>query len=446
MKIVLCSVPYSNPLSVKGETLMILNPIALGYLAAALKSNKATENDEVVILEKESLLHTLKTLAKDIAREQPDVLGISTYIWNYQRVLTLCALVKEDNPDILIVLGGPQITYTAETTLRENPSVDIAVRGEGEVTFCELIEKLKTGSPLKSVKGISFRQNGRIVHTPERPPLQHLDTVPSPYLGGFMDLTLSERLDMFTARGCPYKCAYCVWHRFHKKIGYHSMERVLEELQFAYNRGIKRVTFWDSVFDSPKRAQILCDYITKEGLDFHMLLYQNPWTINPEQLDMLKKTGNFVVVIGVQSMHAEALRVSNRPSNTDQIRKALEYLKESGLPSVVDVILGLPGETLETYKKGIDYITEQGFALSTNVLHLLPGSELFEQAHQYKIQCQPDPPYLVYGTYTMSTQDIIKGFKYSFYAENRERYRRIILGKEKPKKQLRRMCDPLFGR
>jgi radical SAM superfamily enzyme YgiQ (UPF0313 family) len=177
-----------------------------------------------------------------------------------------------------------------------------------------------------------------------------------------------------------------------------------------------------------------------------MLLYQNPWTINPEQLDMLKKTGNFVVVIGVQSMHAEALRVSNRPSNTDQIRKALQYLKESGLPSVVDVILGLPGETLETYKKGIDYITEQGFALSTNVLHLLPGSELFEQATQYKIQCQSDPPYLVYGTYTMSTQDIIKGFKYSFYAENRERYRRIILGKEKPKKQLRKMCDPLFGR
>jgi radical SAM superfamily enzyme YgiQ (UPF0313 family) len=446
MKIVLSSVPYSNPLSVKGETLMILNPIALGYLAAAVKSNKATENDDIVILEKESLLHTLKTLAKDIVREQPDVLGISTYIWNYQRVLALCELVKEENPDILIVLGGPQITYTAETTLQENLSVDIAVRGEGEVTFCELLETLKTGSSLNSVRGISFRQNGQVVHTPERLPLQDLDGVPSPYLSGFIDLTLSERLDMFTARGCPYKCAYCVWHRFHKKIAYHSMERVLEELHFAYTRGIKRVTFWDSVFDSPKRARILCDYIAKEGFDFHMLLYQNPWTINPEQLNMLEKTGNFVVVIGVQSLHAEALRISNRPSDVDQIKKALQYLRESGLPSVVDIILGLPGETLETYKKGIDYITSQGFALSTNVLHLLPGSELFEHAQTYSIRCQPYPPYLVYGTCTMSSQDIVKGFKYSFYVENREKYRRIILGKEKPRKHLRRECDPLFGR
>lgn len=445
MKIVLSSVPYSNPLAVRGETVIVLNPIALGYIAAALKVNKATEDDEVVILEKESLLHNLKTLKEDIIREQPDVLGVSVYIWNYYRAIKLCEMVKEDNPDITIVLGGPQVTYTAGSVLKENPSVDIVVRGEGEVTFCELIEALKKNLSLRPIKGISFRHNNQIIHNPPRPQIQDLDSIPSPYLEGIMDLSLSERLDLFTARGCFYRCAYCIWHQFRKGIGLHSMERVVDELKFVYDRGVKRVIFWDSVFDSPQRAKILCEYISKEGLDSHMLIFQNPWTVTPEQLTMLSRTGAFVICIGVQSMNAESLRMVNRPHNTEQTKKALDYLKESEIPSVVDIILGLPGETLETYKAGVDYIASKGFVISPNILQLLPGSALFKKAVACGLRYQTDPPYMVYATPTMSTEDIVKGFKYTFYAESREIRRRITSSEENPIRLPWREGDSLFG-
>lgn len=200
MKVILCPVPLSNPLAIMGEPRKVCNALALGYLAAALKANKETENDEVVILDREALLHNLKTLTKDIIRHHPDVLGISVYIWNYQRVLHLCKMVKTENPGIIIVLGGPQVTFTADTVL-QNKCVDIIVRGEGEVTFCELIKALKTNASLHTVCGISFKYNNTIVTTPDRQPIQPLDTLPSPYLSGDLDLSLSERLQR--VKSCP---------------------------------------------------------------------------------------------------------------------------------------------------------------------------------------------------------------------------------------------------
>jgi len=143
MKIVLCPVSLSNPLSITSGSPKVVNALALGYLASALKANKNTQNDDVIILEREAALYTLKTLKKEILRREPDVLGISVYLWNYQRAIKLCEMIKQDNPAIVTVLGGPQVTYSAEEVLKENPSVDIIVRGEGEITFCALIEALK---------------------------------------------------------------------------------------------------------------------------------------------------------------------------------------------------------------------------------------------------------------------------------------------------------------
>lgn len=446
MKIVLCPVPLTNPLAVMGEPPRVYNALALGCLASAVKAAKATQNEEVILLDKEALVHNLKTLKKDILRETPDILGISVYIWNHQRVMELCAMVKKENPSIVIVLGGPQVTYNSEEILKENPSVDIIVRGEGEITFCELIETLKKKSSLRSILGITFRHNKKIIQNPDRPPLSNLDEVPSPYLTGILDLSISEQLELETSRGCPYRCAYCIWHRVHKNPSYNTMERVTEQLKFAYDKGIKKVVFWDSVFDLPERRKALCEYISREGIDTHITVFLNPWSINPAYLDQLKKSGNFFIDIGVQSMNPETLQLINRPAHVGRTKKALIQLKNAELEAVCDVILGLPADTFKSVTAEMDLISSLGFGISINVLNLLPGSQLYETAKENGLSHLKDPPYMVYETSTMSKEELAQAFRYGHFVQQREAIRRLIQGKRPDiKVSPHRGLDSLLG-
>ena len=446
MKIVLCPVPLSNPLSVTSGSPKVVHALALGYLASALKANEATQNEDVVLLERESVMHTLATLKKDILCENPDVLGISVYLWNYQRVMKLCTRVKEENPHITIVLGGPQVTYTAEDVLHRNPAVDIVVRGEGEITFCKLIEALKMGTSLESVQGITFRHNTAIVHTPDRPPNCNLDTIPSPYLTGILDLSISEKLDLETSRGCSNRCAYCVWHRVHKKINYHSVQRVFEELKFAHDKGVKEVSFYDSVFDRPERGRALCSLIEEEGLDLRINIFLNIWTITEEYLNILKKSGTFSLDVGVQSMNPETLRLINRSQNVEVTRKALGLLEASELETICDIIFGLPADTVQSVKTEIDSIASHRLTLQTNFLQLLPGSVLYLKADQLGLIHMPEPPYMVYQTPSMSREELIDVFRYSHFVRQKENMRRALeSGKIDRGVRLQWRFDSLFG-
>ena len=441
----MCPVSLSNPLSITSGSPKVVNALALGYLVSALKANKNTQNEDVIILEREAALYTLKTLKKEILRRGPDVLGISVYLWNYQRAIKLCEMIKKDSPAIVTVLGGPQVTYSAENVLKENPSVDIIVRGEGEITFCALIEALKKDMPLQSVKGITFRHNNTIVQT-NRPPNCNLDAIPSPYLTKTLDLLISEKLDLETSRGCINRCAYCVWHRVYAKINYHSMERVFEELKFAHDTGVKEVSFFDSVFDSPERAEALCTFIQKEGIDLRINIFLNVWSAKPEYLHMLEKSGIFSLDVGIQSMNPETLQLINRPSQVAVTEKALAHLKASGVETVCDIIFGLPADTLKSVKRAIDTIALHRLVLQTNFLQLLPGSALYETAHHYGLVHMPEPPHMVYQTPTMSKKELIDVFQYGHFVRNRENMRRAIeSGKVDKGIRLQWRFDSLFG-
>ena len=239
-------------------------------------------------------------------------------------------------------------------------------------------------------------------------------------------LSLSELLEIETARGCPYRCAYCVWHRVHKKVGMHSMEHVYEQLKFAYDTGVKKVVFWDSVFDSPKRGRALCEYISREGLDLCTTIFLNPWSINSDYVKLLEKTGTFIIDIGIQSMNPETLRLINRPTTVDRTRKALTLLKPCDSKVVCDVILGLPAETSKTLTAEMDTISSLGFGMSINVLQLLPGSALYETAQAHGLIHMAEPPYMVYETPTMSKKELAEAFRYGHFTQQRETVRRII--------------------
>lgn len=355
-------------------------------------------------------------------------------------------MVKKDNPHIIIVLGGPQVTYNSEEILRENPSTDIIVRGEGEITFCELIEALKKKSSLHSILGITFRHEGRIIHNPDRPSLSNLDEIPSPYLTGILDLSVSGQLELETSRGCPYRCAYCIWHRVHKYPSYNTMERVTEQLKFAYDKGIKKAVLWDSAFDLPERRKALCEYMSREGIDMYLTVFLNPWSVNPVCLNQLKRGGTFFIDIGIQSMNPETLRLINRPAHVERTKKALTLLKNAEMDVICDVILGLPADTFKSVTAEMDVISSLGFGISVNVLNLLPGSQLYETAKENGIIHLEDPPYLVYETSTMSKEELAQAFRYGYFVQQRGAIQRFIQGKSPYMKiNSRRGFDSLLG-
>ena len=153
--------------------------------------------------------HDVHQVLYYLSKEKPNIVGFSCYCWNMDKVLDLSRLLKQLYPEIKIILGGPEVGPVAHKYIMENPAVDIIVRGEGEVTFQELLRSyLGVDGSLASVKGITYRENDRIVSTEERPLLDDLGDIPSPYLAGILT-PRDEVTYLETFRGCPYRCAFC---------------------------------------------------------------------------------------------------------------------------------------------------------------------------------------------------------------------------------------------
>ncbi|MFQ6075856.1 MAG: B12-binding domain-containing radical SAM protein [Candidatus Bathyarchaeia archaeon] len=184
-----------------------------------------------------------------MASFQPDVVGISGMTTEYPFGFEIAKISKEVQPNVITVMGGPHVTFTATETLDENQDVDIVVRGEGESTFIELLEALDKASSLMEVKGVTFRRNGRTISTEPRQLIENLDHLPYParHLVPLKDYTY---ISMITSRGCPYHCTFCtttlMWGSRYRTRRPNS---VVDEMQYiAENLGFRRITISDDNF------------------------------------------------------------------------------------------------------------------------------------------------------------------------------------------------------
>ena len=388
-------------------------PLASGYLKAMAYKEGLLDKVDIKILDRiNTNLSGDARLVKLIVSNNIDLLCFSLYPWNLLRSLFIAKKVKECLTCVNVIVGGPEVTPDAQRTL-SCPYIDIAVIGEGERTFCYLLKHFLYGkSSLDKIKGISYKMDKKIIINPPADPIQNLDEIPSPYLLGFIDPGEYDSMWLETMRWCPYRCKYCYYHkRSTGKRPSFSVDRIRKELELAKRSGVTKVVFHDSALNLSKNFEEICQVLREidpdKSISFQVELQAE---LIDEQVANLLSEVNVKGEVGLQSINPIALANVGRRNNIPRFLKGVNLLKEKGVDIAVDIMLGLPGDTLETIKatlrflKDNDLISNMTFA----VLSVGPGTDLRKEAASFGIKFQNEPSYRVLETNTLSYNELRK--------------------------------------
>jgi anaerobic magnesium-protoporphyrin IX monomethyl ester cyclase len=335
-------------------------PIGLAYLAAVLEKN----GNELTVFDCPALGIDQENLAAKIDAFDPDVVGITAVTPTIKSAFLAAHNAKEKVPNATVVIGGPHATFMDKQILSEQPDVDVVVRGEGEETIIELLSKLFGSGDLKDVLGISFRKNGQIIRTPDRPFIQNLDDLPRP---AFQYFALKKYqffgktiIPILTSRGCPFQCAYCVSSRMAGKM-FRARDpySVVDEFEWIVNtHGAGAVSFYDDAFTyDKKRAIKICEEIKKRKIGVPWDCQTRVDRISEEVLVKMRDADCQLVSFGAEAGCQKILNAVNKRTTIEQNEKAVKMAKKvGGLSVAVSVIIGYPGETPETLKQTFNFI------------------------------------------------------------------------------------------
>lgn len=375
--------------------------LALGYLKAYAMNDKTIKknaNIEIVDFCKEC--NSPEQVLFYLSGLRPDVIGFACYVWNAGIILDLARLVKQVLPDVKIVLGGPEVGPVAEDIARANPDIDVVVRGEGEATFSELLSAyINENSDLTGIKGIVYRKDGEIESTPDRPLIEDLDTIPSPYLTGAIH-PKDQVAYLETYRGCPYRCAYCFEGKEYRKLRYFSPERTQKELElFMKTPGMMSFSFVDPVFNlnkaKVKELTGLVKSVNERGVTLHTIEIASE-LIDKETVQSFKKAKVVSVETGPQSANEDTLENVKRSFNRDKFAEGVRLCVEGKLKVLCDLMIGLPGDDFFKFIRSIDYVLSlKPGVIIFSTLNVLPGTYLYQNAQKFGIVFDKEPPHLV---------------------------------------------------
>ncbi len=350
-----------------------------------------------------------ETFAQKIIAERPDVVAFSCYIWNILKTLDICRLIK-NNCDCKIVLGGPEAAYRPKEILEKYEFTDFVLSGEGEWSFPFLLDNIN--DDLSIVSGLSYRENGKIFINPEK---EYTDTPPSPFSDEFFR-NLNGRISYIeTARGCPYRCAFCLSGRG-SSLRFFDLQRVKNDIIKLSDSGTQTVKFVDRTFNAnAERANEILLFIKEkygeeisQNVCFHFEIAGD--ILKQSTLEILSSMprGAVQLEIGMQSFNEETLKIINRKTNTkklvENIRKLISF---NNMHIHIDLIAGLTGEDLESFKNSFNI----GYSLKAHMLQmgflkLLHGADMRENKEKYPCTFSEEPPYEVTSTPWLSSDEI----------------------------------------
>lgn len=376
----------------------------------ALQYIKKYSNLKAEILEF-NINQTIESIYGEIVKKEADIIGFSSYIWNIDLIRKLSEDLKKVKPESVIVWGGPEVSFDTVEIMEANPSVDVIIRGEGEETANELFLLLDSGGDLFRVEGISYRQGMEIFVNPDRPLIQNLDEIPSPF--DDMEILEGKLLYYEMSRGCPFKCAFCLSSTI-RGVRYFSKERIKSDLGKIFRLGASTVKLVDRTFNANEKFSMeIMEYIrdhAPEGMCFHMELMAH--LISDEFLGFLKKMpkGLFQFEIGIQSTNPETLREIFRVTDLDKLAHSVRTIRSYGnIHQHVDLIAGLPYEDYKSFRKSFNYAYNLGTEkLQLGFLKLLRGSSLRINADSLGLKYSGYPPYEILSTDWLSPLEMRK--------------------------------------
>lgn len=342
-----------------------------------------------------------------IQQLEPDVIGLSGMTYEAGCMHAVAGEMRRRLPDAVIVCGGPHPSVAAADVLAD-PSVDFVVRGEGEVTFADLLSGLKEGrTDWTGCAGISWRrEDGMIAHEDDRPPPQNLDEMPFPAWDlvdhakyytvprGGVIYAHPEFATMFSSRACPWRCTYC-HNSYGKTFRERSAEHVLAEIELLVTKhGVKELVFMDDIFNfRPARAKAIAQGIIDKGWKL-ALTFPNGFRgdiLDEDLVVLLKKAGMYRCMVAVESAVPRMQKVMKKNLKIDKVQRIVDFIAKQGVMVHGAFMLGFPTETEEEMEATIEWAAKSSFHTAA-FFRVIPfkGTELFSQVEHAGFELPSD--------------------------------------------------------
>lgn len=379
--------------------------LALRYIRGVLRAIPGLE----IELKEYTVNQPADDILSSIFRGGYDCVCFSTYIWNVDMTLRLAANLKKISPEIRILLGGPEVTYSPASLLQQHPAVSGIILGEGEDILRSLFTAGFDTPGWQSIAGTAWNTDMGIRVNPTANPIQDLDTIPFPYDEAD---NFDNRLVYYeSSRGCPYRCSYCL-SSASEGVRYFSLARVFRDLEWLLSRNIQTVKFVDRTFNvNPAHYLPILAFISDHDNGTTCFHFEISAGILTE--DVLSQCASFrkgliQFEIGVQSTCSEALRASGRPDWTEQIQAHVARLQEPGnIHLHLDLIAGLPYESYDRFLESFDTVyAMKPDMLQLGFLKLIKGTAMRRKAEFYGFQWREEPPYEVLSTKWISFAEL----------------------------------------
>ncbi len=351
------------------------------------------------------------SIMKALYTSRPGVIAFSCYIWNIDLILRLSASLKKAKPELIILLGGPEVSFDPGRLLADHAAIDYIIAGEGEKAFTDFLAYINSDrQEAPDIRGLSYRWDGQVNVDARSETIAELDAIPFPY----DDLSkLDNRILYYeTSRGCPFNCQYCLSSTI-SGVRYYTLDRVFSDIRRFAESGVKQVKLVDRTFNCDKKRCVeIMKYIISLNpkTNFHFEIAADLVDEAFLETTAAAPEGLFQFEIGVQSTNPDTLREIRRSMDFASVADHVEKLLALGNVHLhLDLIAGLPFEDYTSFGKSFDDV----FALKPHMLQLgflklLKGSGLRERATEYRIRYHDAAPYEVISTQWLSYEDILR--------------------------------------
>jgi len=349
---------------------------------------------------------------------QNDVVAFSTYVWNHNYNYELARRIKEINPRVLTIFGGPEPAITDEDLFVKNPFMDVVICYEGEITMQRVLRSFETRD-WHNIPGLLYNISGNAIKTKDAERITDLGEIPSPYLEGVFDQLIEDNPGITwqgtleTSRGCPFMCTFCDWGSLtYNKVKKFELERVFEELEWMAQRDFDWISITDANFGMfVERDNLIADKIIECQEKYGSpRSFSVAWAKNQkrEVLDIVKKLldsrgFNQGLTLSVQSLDLDVLEnIKRRNMDINKLEEVFELCEQRNIPAYTELILGLPGETVDTWKNNFYSLFKMGNHTGITVFQaqLLENAEMnLTQKKQFEITHQPVSDYFA-GSYS----------------------------------------------
>jgi len=372
----------------------------------SLATYLSEKNFDVSILDQFARGYSLEETLKWIKREDPDILGFSTITTagTGRSSAEIAKRVKEEiNPNVKVLFGNYHATFNDTRILKKYSFIDACVRGEGENTLLEIAEKAEKGGGFEDIRGLTYRDNGRIIRNNDRPLLENIDDLPFPnrnLLGNLeyknkvegLDLSLGKFTSVASSRGCAFKCSFCSSSMFWGNWRPRSPENIVQELSILEEQGYRNLLWVDDNFTiSKKRLMELSDLLKKEKLEFDWMAEGRVTQSSIELLNAMKQMGCKILSYGVESGSQRILDWYNKKINLNQIYDAIKNSKKVGIDMILaNFIVGAPIETREEIINTLKFAQKLDIDFPQfHILGIIPGNWIWDQMVKEK-RINPD--------------------------------------------------------